>query len=136
MVKHNTIRLLLLVATLLAANSAAAEWVEVGGNENTTVYADLATIRKAGNKAEMWGLVDLKNAETRTSKPYLSTKLQIEFDCQKEQYRFLALSSHSENMGKGETVYTDNAVADWKTIQPSSAVKTLWKTACRKWQEL
>ena len=40
--------------------SAAAKWVEVAGNESSTVYADSDTIRKTGDTVKIWTLVDYK----------------------------------------------------------------------------
>lgn len=114
-------------------SGAVAEWTEVGGNENQTVYADLATIHKAGKGVKMWSLLDLKAADTTTTRPYLSMKMLNEFDCKGERYRFLASSNHSGNMGGGEVVYRMDSIAEWNPIPPTSAVKTLWKAACKKW---
>lgn len=114
-------------------SGAVAEWTEVGGNENQTVYADLATIHKAGKGVKMWSLLDLKAADTTTTRPYLSMKMLNEFDCKGERYRFLASSNHYENMGNGEVVYRMDRVAEWNPVPPTSAVKTLWKVACGKW---
>lgn len=116
-----------------SGSDAVAEWTEVGGNENQTVYADLTTIHKAGKVVKMWSLLDLKTADVITARSYLSMKMLNEFDCKEERYRFLASSNHSKNMGSGEVVYRMDSVAEWNPVPPISAVKTLWKAACTKW---
>jgi len=116
-----------------ASISEEANWVEVGGNDSQTVYADPASIRKAGKGVKMWSLLDLKEPDTTTSKPYLSMMLLTEYDCKGEQYRFIASSNHAGNMGKGDVTYRDARVAEWKQIPQNSAARTLWKTACGKW---
>lgn len=113
-------------------DSRAAEWTGVGGTESQNFYADTASIRKTGSRVKMWSLLDLKEPDTTTGKPYLSMKMHNEFDCAKEQYRFLASSNLSENMGTGDVVYRGGTVAEWKTIPPASGVSALWKVACRK----
>ena len=80
----------------------------------------------------MWSLLDLNAADTTTGKPYLSMRMHNEYDCKLEQYRFLSSSNYSENMAAGEMVYRNSAAAEWNPIPPSSAVNTLWKTACGK----
>lgn len=80
----------------------------------------------------MWSLLDLKVADTTTLKPYLSMKMQNEFDCKREQYRFLSSHNYSENMGGGEVTYRDTVIARWNPIPPTSAAKTLRKVACGK----
>jgi len=61
----------LVTALALSAlnSSAAAEWVEVNrtADFNVTVYADLASIDRKGNRVKMWDLLDLKTAEKSPS---------------------------------------------------------------------
>lgn len=115
------------------ADSHVAEWTEVGGNDNQTVYADLTSIHKSSNRVTMWSLLDLKEPDTTTGKPYLSMKMQNEFDCEREQYRFLFSLNYSGSMGGGEVVFRNGTAAEWNPIPPTSAAKTLWKVACKKW---
>lgn len=114
------------------AESHTAKWTGVGGTESQNFYADLTTIRKTGNRVKMWSLLDLKVADTTLSKPYLSMKMHNEYDCKLEQYRFLSSSNYSENMGSGDEVFRNATVADWNPIPPTSAVRALWKAACKK----
>ena len=117
----------------VVSSSAAAAWVEVGGNAIATAYADPATIRKNGNRAKMWDLFDLKTARaSREGRSYLSTKQQAEYDCKEEQWRMLYFSWHSGNMGIGETVFSYAEPNNWGPIPPDSWVELLWKFACGK----
>lgn len=112
--------------------SHAAKWTGVGGTESQNFYADLTTVRKAGKGVQMWSMLDLKEADTTTGKPYLSMKMLNEYDCGQEQYRFLSSQNHSGNMGGDEVVYRNSTASEWKPLPPNSAVKTLWKIACGK----
>lgn len=107
--------------------------LEVGYNDAKTVYADLTTIHKAGNRVKMWSMLDLQVADATLPKPYLSMRMRNEFDCRGEQYRFLASSNHSKKMGAGDMVYQNNSAAGWNQVPPNSAVRTLWKVAREKW---
>lgn len=53
-------KFVLLVLLVMASSGAAAEWVKVGDSpapDGFDVYADPATIRRAGNMVKMWGMV-------------------------------------------------------------------------------
>lgn len=115
-------------------NSAAAEWVEVASNEDYTAYVDPDKGRRAGSRVIRWGLIDYKTAKgAATSDPYLSEKMQAEYDCEKKQSRLLYLSWHSGNMGGGEVVFSSssNPGRIWSPIPPGSVTKTLWDFACK-----
>ena len=122
--------LIMLLCTVSSCASAA--WVKVGGNEITTVYADLETIRIEDSGVKMWNLLDLKTAKTSPTLPYLSMKSLTEYDCANVTYRFLDSLNFSANMGEGEEVYRNRSIPEWNLVPPQSAVNTLWKIACGK----
>ena len=97
---HKAILIMLLA---LMSNSAVAEWVEVDTSRRVglTTYADPNTIRKSGNKVEMWVLENFNSVQELSGDKYLSQKAQNEFDYKEEQRRLLYFTWHSENMGGG-----------------------------------
>ena len=124
---------LLMMLLGVVSSSAVAEWVEVGGNETTTTYADPATIRKTGNMVKMWHLLDYTKARgIEAHKPHLSVKMQDEYDCKQERTRTIALSLHSGNMGEGEVLGTSTDPGKWQPVSPDTLVETLWEFACGK----
>jgi hypothetical protein len=125
---HKSILTLLLG---VVSNSAAAEWVAVGGNDQSSIYADPATILKAGDIAKMWHLVDFNSVQTKPSgKRYVSEKLQYEYDCAQERARMLNFLSHTGNMGRGGMVEGDYHAQKWEPLLPGSAIAHLRKLAC------
>ena len=117
-----------------ASSSAAAGWVEVGGNEGTVACADSGTIRRSGNMVRMWHLLDYANARRIEGiKPYLSIKMQDEYDCAQERTRTLSLSLYSGNMGAGEVLGTVTDPGDWRPVPADTLVETLRAFACGKW---
>ena len=81
---------LLMGLLAVVSSSAVAKWVEIGGNESATAYADLATIEKAGNLVKMWDLLDFKVVQARPyGTPYRSQKTRQEYDCKAERARIL-----------------------------------------------
>lgn len=128
---HYSTRFRLLVFSLLlvVSGNAAAAWVKVGGNETTTFYVDLTSIRIEESGVKMWNLLDLKVPDTSTARPYLSMKSFAEYNCKDATYRFLESQSFSANMGAGDKV-SRNAIGEWSPVPPHSAVNTLWNIAC------
>jgi hypothetical protein len=121
--------LMLLLGVL--SSSAAAEWVEVGGNESATTYADPATIRRAGNMVRMWHLLDYAKARgIKGIKPHLSVRMLDEYDCAQERARTLSFSLHSGSMGEGEVVGASNNPGNWRPVPPDTLVETLRGFAC------
>ena len=118
------------VVLLLLSTPAWAEWTLVGDSDASDIYADLATIRKQGDMVKMWSLYDLKTARPFAGTPYLSSKDQDEYDCQRQRTRFLSYSVHSGNMGSGRIIYSDAEPGKWTALPAGSVVEALWKTAC------
>jgi hypothetical protein len=126
---------LIVVVLSLLSTSAWAEWTPVGVNDADTfvIYADMATIGKAGNMVKMWSLIDYKTARrSSTEQVYLSEKSQREYDCLGERLRILYFSWHSGNMGSEEIVYSNAYPRRWEPVPPGSIGEFLWKTACKQ----
>lgn len=125
-------KIILLMLLAITSSSAAAKWIPVSHNEETpAIYADRATIRKAGNKVRMWELTDYKTAQKLNgSKPYMSTKIQHEYDCKKEKYQTLYLFAHSGNMGAGKVVSIATNRSKWTPVLDGSIDRILWEIAC------
>jgi hypothetical protein len=123
----------LLVLVILVASPAYAEWTPISSNDEFTTYVDGATIRRNGNLAKMWPLIDYKTVKKSNYDSYLSSKMQMEYDCKEEKSRMLALSWFSGQMGNGTVVYNNGAVeGKWSPISPDSIGEELWKIACGK----
>lgn len=109
------------------------DWEEIAeSSDGSKFYVDPDTIRKNGHRVKVWELVDSKTvAYSKSDKPsYLSIKLQHEYDCKEEQYRSLALSYHSGNMGSGKVSDSDADTTKWEPVPPRSMAETMWKFAC------
>lgn len=110
----------------------SGRWVSVSKNEKTTFYTNPSTIRKVGNRAKMWSLLDFETAQGLSGTEYLSVKAQNEFDCKDEQHRILFSSFHSKNMSEGEVVFSISNAGKWEPVPPESVTEGLWKLACGK----
>ena len=127
----------LLIAALLAvfSTSVLAEWTKVGSTDTDTIYADLSTIRKSGDKVKMWHLMDgaVVKIDKNDGMSSLSQASQNEYDCKEETARRWALVWYSRNMGHGEVVYTSGAMHEEpRPVSPGSVLEALFKLACGK----
>lgn len=122
-------KILLMTLLAIVSNSAVAEWLYVARNDQSYVYVDPSTIRKAGNRTGMLVLFDFKTADE--TRPFMSTKAQSEYECKEEQYRITRTYLYSENMGRGESEKSDT-LTPWRLLQTGSAWKYLWSIACLK----
>lgn len=126
---------ILVVLLAVVSSSVMAEWVGIDVNHDGSygVFADPATIIRAGSKVKMWTLNDYKTvSELNDFSPPISLKLLREFDCKKKQTRILYTTHHSENMGRGEVVDTNIKPHDWEPVGPVSVAGALLEFACKK----
>jgi hypothetical protein len=127
-------RPLLITLLVLCSAPAYAEWVAVGtADDGMTVYADPDTIRRTWDLVKMEALYDFKTIRTVEGNPYLSYKVQREYDCAEERIRYLAFTFFSGNMGSGKVVpTTSDEQQKSEPVQPDSIGLTLLKAACAK----
>ena len=111
--------------------NSMSEWVVANQNGGITIYADTATVRRAGSMAQMWDLTDFRTGQVLGGdKRSLSFKKEQEYDCNKQQARILYISWHSQNMGAGEIIGSDRNPGDWRPVLLGSILERLWRTAC------
>lgn len=122
----------LMMLLAVVSSSAAAEWVEVGSSETSTLYADPTTIRRAGNLVKMWNLIDSKTPMKLRGMPYLSSRVQQQYDCKEEQWRAVYLSFFAGNMGNGPLLFDNSDPDKWSPVPPGGGHEILWKIACAK----
>lgn len=139
---HKIILMLLLIVVSSCAvsydeihhDSQRLVWDEVGINDDgATIYADLASIRKSGNRVKMWSLHDYKSVRNTYGIRNLSSRLLNEYDCKEEQVMMRLLYVHSGNMGRGEAIQINGEYCCWWSHVSSGTInETLWKLACGK----
>ncbi len=125
---HKAILMMLLAAV---SSSAMAEWVKVDEDKLVAAYADPTTIRKNGDKVKMWALWDYSTAQEGGSKPYMSVRIQNEYNCKEETIRQIFATSFSGNMAGGHTINRQGG-RKWEPVVPRTFGETLWKFACGK----
>lgn len=110
-----------------------AEWTEISESDNKggyTAYADLTSIRKAGNRVKMWTLFDYKTEQKVSGVIFLSKTIRRDYDCKGEHTRILAFKLFSWNMEQGKRMRSYNQPQQWKEIQPENKEEIGWNIAC------
>lgn len=126
----NTIPLLFL---LTASATALADWSKIINSANSTGYVDLDTLQRKGTISTMQVLVDFKKPPfDGNNLPYLSLKMEMEYDCAANKFRALKTTSFSEHMATGHSPYTSIEPDTWKTASAASIQKTFGEIACEK----
>jgi len=132
-------KLLLTLMLAIVSSSVMAEWVLYGFSNGSkkgiiiTVYADPATLIKSGNMVKMLSIFDYNKAQKDPNSPsFMSVKRQEEYDCKEEKKRLLYADFHSENMGKGDIVFNEDATSKWTRLVPKSVSQSLGEVACGK----
>lgn len=125
---------LLVLATFLLAGSAHAEWVSVGRNENFRIYLDQQLIRRDGDLAQTWQMMDFTAAQWEDPQTVVwSIKTLVEYDCSQPRFRNLGGEAYSEQMGVGKLVASEQiATPAWEGVEPNSAADQIRLLACGK----
>ena len=119
-----------IIALLMTANIASADWVRYADNEDgDDFYLDPATIRREGHIRIVWEIQDFKR---RDSLGELSRRGLREYDCKQQRLRSLSITFHSERMGKGKVLYSSNATSEWNYFPPGSASAIALRLLCAK----
>ncbi|OAI45101.1 hypothetical protein AYO43_08465 [Nitrospira sp. SCGC AG-212-E16] len=123
----------MLLTLLVSSGPACAEWMSLGTSDSgTTVYADLATMRREGDLVKMLVLFDFKTKQTKADVSFLSAKAQMEYDCAAQRFEGLAVTYFSGNMGNGNLLDRSSGKGKWIRVSPESLDQALWKLACDK----
>lgn len=80
-------RIFLMLLLVLVSSNALAEWINVGGNEYSTIFADPASILRVGNMVKMLSLYDTDIAQLVGSISFMSSKTLDEYDCTEKKNR-------------------------------------------------
>ena len=114
--------------------TAHAEWTYFNYTDTANFYIDYSRIKTEGRYKSMWDLTDLKSPKTDSSgKQYKSSIAKRVVDCQGSRAQSVALYFYSEQMGKGEVVWSKNyqiAESDWEYPPPNSIADVLTNIAC------
>jgi hypothetical protein len=123
---------LMLLMYVFAGTAAHAEWIQFGRTDDFRIYVDQRLIRKSGDSAQLWQLMDFTVAQWADAKTAVgSIKNLIEYDCTQPRLRPLAAEAFTEQMGEGRVVANERVPdPQWENIEPGSTPEKMRKFAC------
>lgn len=122
-------KLLVTIGVLLgvASGTAWAGWTKVWEEDKFETFVDLESTTKIGKARRVWEVRNYKNSEEHGR---ASSRVLMEYYCDKREAKFIEMSFHSERFGKGETLSymgpTDNLVH----VAPDSDRDAVFKLVC------
>jgi len=133
--KYTMKKLLITLMLIFISTNTMADWTEMGESDDEggyIAYADLTTIRMAGNRVKMWTLIDYKTEQRASGVNFSSKTIRRDYDCKGRHLRVLAFKLFSWNMEQGRQVRSYNQPQEWEQVKPESMGETEWKIACSK----
>lgn len=130
-IKRIAYTLCTLLSLVVFSPTSHAKWVDIGDSHLMTYYVDMANIRRDGNMAKVWTLINFKSVQFIQGKPYLSSKEQYQVNCKEEISKHLYSATFKNQMGTGDVVdtftYRDT---QWEPAPPDSIRAIMGEIAC------
>lgn len=108
-----------------------AEWVRISSSEESTYYIESPTAPKANGYMTIWILRD-HHFLPHSAIPHLSSKDQLEVDCNLRRIRRIYSSDHSQPMGQGDPVHFEYGPMSWNHAAPHTIVERIVNVACAR----
>ena len=113
------------------ATVPVSEWVVFETAPEATIYIDPSTIRREGDRAEMWALIDYRTPQPdKTGKQVLSDKLQYQYDCRARQLSIIATSAHAGPMASGDIINVNPDPPEVTPVPAGTTAEKMWARAC------
>lgn len=120
-----------IVCNIVSSGDATAEWrlISKGESPSAAVYADPSDISIKDGMVKIWIMFDY---ETSQNLGDLSFVEQHEYDCKGEHSRVIVAYFYSQNMGKGELVFSESDHGQWEPVPQGTLSQSLWRFACKR----
>jgi hypothetical protein len=123
--------LALWASTHLQAVAATPQWASVGLYDQGAVSVDIANVSREGPLRRFWSMMDYKVAQkSESGDTFLSTRSQMEINCQTRQVRIVHLSMHSAARLGGRVVDSEGILREWQAIPPGTPVDRISARVC------
>lgn len=130
-IKRVAYTLCTLLSLVVFSPTSHAKWIDIGDSHLMTYYVDMANIRRDGNMAKVWTLIDFKSVQSLSNFTYLSTKNQYQVDCKEDISKLLYSVHFKSKMGTGDVVYTTTFPNErWEPAPPDSIRAIFSEIAC------
>lgn len=124
-------RKFVLVSTLAVISTGAmAEWVLAAKSDSTMFYVNPVSIKSAGDMRRAWILYNNNSPQNKA----MSARTLMEFKCDEERYRPLALTSFSEKFAAGNVVHDakPSELTEWQYIAPGEVMEQIATFICKR----
>lgn len=108
------------------------EWTRASKNNDLIAYVDYNSIKKDGNKIKMKSMYSYNTIQKDTNYRWFSVVMNNEYDSVKRTYRELSKVWHTENMGRGNIVYSSNKIKEPLETTPRTFDEIFFNIACSK----
>ena len=116
------------IALIPAVAMAQSQWTPLVKTERTTVFIDTGTLKKDGQRRQIWILQNRPGA----TDGILSFKGLQEYDCKEAKARSVVLMGHAAAMGNGPSVFDlQNDPRGWYPVPTGSADEKIIQFVCR-----
>ena len=120
-----------LLAGLCLSFVARAEWSYLSGLDGDTVLLDRTTLVQNKNRnSTIWMLT---NFGQPTAQDVLSVAKWIEFDCDHDRYRYLAVYGYEGQMQTGARLIFNPNPSEWRPVQQGSVIQSIRNFACLRY---
>lgn len=109
---------------------AQAAWTYLGNLDGDTVLIDKSTLVQKKRNATIWMLT---NYGAPTIQEVLSVSKWIEFDCDKNKYRYLAVYGYEGQMQTGAKLIHNPTTGAWGNVEYGSIFKSIQNHACLRY---
>ena len=117
-----------LLAGLCLPVLAIAEWSYLSGGDGDTVLLDRSTLVQNKNRnSTIWMLTNFGNP---TAQDVLSVAKWIEFDCDRDRYRYLAVYGYEGQMQTGAKLINMTKPSLWDKTKYGTVLKNIQLIAC------
>jgi hypothetical protein len=125
-------KLFLSLLLSLSCSPVMAEWIKISTSETAVIYMDSSISPRVGSNVTIWLLRDHANTQYAGAQPFLSSKDQLEVDCQGRRVRRMYSSDHPQHMGQGQFVHSEHGPMSWNQAAPNTIVNRIVDIACTR----
>jgi hypothetical protein len=117
--------------TLLFIHTAHAAIEILKETPDGIAYVDPDSIAKSNGLTKVIVLQDFHKMQSHTGHSYLTSKVQLGFDCKAKTVQQLEITLFPENMGNGEPVFAEQQASVPSAIKAGSLEAAVMQKVCR-----
>ena len=107
-----------------------AGWTYIRNLDGDTVMFDKTTLVQKKRNATIWMITNYSNI---TIQDVLSVTKWLEFDCDKNKFRYLAVYGYEGQMQTGARLIFNPNPTEWGPVQQGSVIQSIQNFACLRY---